>query len=265
MAVKGLNLFCERFSEFKETFILIGGAACDLWFSDHELDFRATKDIDIVLVLEHMNSHFIGRFREFVKEGQYEVKNRNKDGPPVLYRFAKPGKDEFPFMLELFCRQMPELDLAPAQEIIPVRIKHAQSLSAILLHESYYNFLLDHCRESRGIMVANSTALIPFKAKAWLDLTSGKQDGMKVDLADIKKHRNDIFRLAATLPEEPGATLPDELIADMQTFLQHHPPDSDVWDPIQQAIRATLRGPIPPEKLLSAIKIHYQLPTISSH
>ena len=113
MAVRGLELFSERFADYRDAFILIGGAACDLWFSDQNLAFRATRDLDIVLILERLTSEFIDQFRAFVEEGGYNEQQRNEDGPPVLYRFAKPGKEEFPYMLELFCREIPVLELDP--------------------------------------------------------------------------------------------------------------------------------------------------------
>ena len=50
--VRGLDLFRERFREFEGSFILIGGAACDEWFTASGLVFRATKDLDLVLVEE---------------------------------------------------------------------------------------------------------------------------------------------------------------------------------------------------------------------
>lgn len=259
MAVKGLDLFSERFADFKDAFILIGGAACDLWFTDQDLAFRATKDLDIVLILEQMNADFVARFHEFVKEGGYNEQQRNEDGPPGLYRFAKPGKDGFPCMLELFCREAPELDLDPEQRIVPVSMEDAKSLSAILLYESYYHFLLAHCRESRGIMAADGIALIPFKARAWLDLTARKADGEDVKEKDIKKHRNDVFRLAITLPGESGDPLPDELASDVNAFLAEHDPESGDWEAIQQAIRPTVGGAIAPETLISAIYDYYQL------
>lgn len=37
--------------------------------------------------------------------------------------------------------------------------------------------------------------LIPFKAKAWMDLTDRKFAGEHVDSKNIKKHKNDVFRL----------------------------------------------------------------------
>lgn len=38
--------------------------------------------------------------------------------------------------------------------------------------------------------------LIPFKAKAWLDLKERKLNGEQVDSKNIKKHKNDVCRLA---------------------------------------------------------------------
>ena len=259
MAVKGLDLFSARFADFREAFVLIGGAACDLWFSDQNLAFRATKDLDIVLILERLNPDFVAGFWTFIEDGQYEVRNRNDDGPPVLYRFAKPRNDAFPFMVELFCRQTPGLDLDQGQHIIPVRMEDAQSLSAILLHESYYNFLLAHCRESRGIMAADAMALIPLKARAWLDLTARKAAGEQVKDGDIKKHRYDVFRLAVTLPGDPGSPLPSDIAADISAFLDRHPADAADWDAIQQAIRPTVGRAIAPETLISAIRTYYSL------
>lgn len=259
MAVKGLDLFSKRFAEFRDAFVLIGGAACELWFRDQNLAFRSTRDLDIVLILERLTPEFIARFREFVAEGEYNEQQRSEDGPPMLYRFAKPGKDDFPYMLELFCREAPGFELAQDQHIIPVRMEDAQSLSAILLHGSYYSFLLNHCRESRGIMAADAAALIPLKARAWLDLTERIAAGGPVKEDDIKKHRNDVFRLVITLPGTPVNPLPDELADDVSRFVNMFSRDNGEWDAIQQAIRPTVGGDIAPEKLIDAIRAYYQL------
>jgi hypothetical protein len=259
MAVKGMDTFIRCFAEHRDAFILIGGAACDLWFTDHNLQFRATKDLDVVLIIEHVSPSFTSAFWGFIRDGGYEVRHRSEDGPPVLYRFVKPRRDTFPFMVELFCRDMPQLDTGPDQRVVPVRMDGAQSLSAILLHESYYRFLMDHCRESRGIMAADATALIPLKARAWLDLTARRAEGEEVKEDDIKKHRNDVFRLAATLPGDPTDRLPDELAADVTDFLARHPVDDPGWDAIQQAIRPTVGGILAPTILCTAIRTYFQI------
>lgn len=46
------------------------------------------------------------------------------------------------------------------------------------------------------VPVLNITCLIPFKAKAYLDLKDRKLNGEHVDSKDIRKHKNDVFRLA---------------------------------------------------------------------
>ena len=50
--VRGFATFKERFQGFEEQYVIIGGTACDLIMESEELDFRATKDIDIVLIVE---------------------------------------------------------------------------------------------------------------------------------------------------------------------------------------------------------------------
>lgn len=41
--------------------------------------------------------------------------------------------------------------------------------------------------------------LIPFKAKAWIDLSDRKAAGEHVDGRNIRKHKNDVFRLTELL------------------------------------------------------------------
>lgn len=50
--VEGLDLFRDRFREFDDAFVLIGGVACHEWFAQQGVEFRATKDLDIVLIVE---------------------------------------------------------------------------------------------------------------------------------------------------------------------------------------------------------------------
>ncbi len=57
--VKGLELFREHFREYTDRYVLIGGAACDLAMGEAGLDFRATKDLDIVLCVEALDKTFV--------------------------------------------------------------------------------------------------------------------------------------------------------------------------------------------------------------
>lgn len=46
--VRGLPKFREHFKGLDDQYVLIGGAAVDVAMEDADLDFRVTKDLDIV-------------------------------------------------------------------------------------------------------------------------------------------------------------------------------------------------------------------------
>lgn len=60
--VKGLALFREQFRAYTGQYILIGGTACDLLMGEAGLEFRATKDLDIVLSVEALDAEFVRAF-----------------------------------------------------------------------------------------------------------------------------------------------------------------------------------------------------------
>lgn len=96
--VKGLNKFREHFREFNNQYILIGGTACSAAFEQAGLNFRATKDLDIVLHVEVLNQEFGEKFWSFIKAGGYENFQENS-GKHLFYRFDKPSDKSFPYML----------------------------------------------------------------------------------------------------------------------------------------------------------------------
>ena len=61
--VGGFTKFKERFQGFKNQYVIIGGTACDLIMENEELPFRATKDVDIVLIVESITAEFRGLFQ----------------------------------------------------------------------------------------------------------------------------------------------------------------------------------------------------------
>jgi glutathionyl-hydroquinone reductase len=67
--VEGLQLFGQHFKAFSDQYVLIGGTACDLAFDRVGLDFRATKDLDIVLCVEALSRPFAQEFWSFVRAG----------------------------------------------------------------------------------------------------------------------------------------------------------------------------------------------------
>lgn len=54
--VRGFESFREWFRGYEEQYAIIGGTVCDLLMMDEGLDFRATKDIDLVLIIEALNT-----------------------------------------------------------------------------------------------------------------------------------------------------------------------------------------------------------------
>ena len=258
--VRGLDLFRQRLRDFEGSMILIGGAACDDWFTSRGLPFRATRDLDIVLIIEMLAPAAMKALRAFIADGGYEIRQQTT-GTPVLYRFSKPTKAEFPFMLELFSRRPDGLDLAAGQEItpIPAGADH-HSLSAILVDDDYYSLIQTHQTVRDGLRFATATSLIALKARAWLDLTKRLAEGQQIDSKDIAKHRNDVFRLAGTLPGEPGPQLSDVITDDLGRFLRSFPEDSPEWESILTSLKNTLGGAIRPVSLRTAIQTFFRLP-----
>jgi len=65
--VAGIDIFREYFEDFKDNYIIIGGTAGDLIISEADLTPRATKDIDLILVIEALNRITPDRFLKPVR------------------------------------------------------------------------------------------------------------------------------------------------------------------------------------------------------
>lgn len=193
--VKGLDVFLAHFRAFNDRFVLIGGTACDMAMTEVGLEFRATKDLDIVLWVEALDEAFVKAFWDFVRAGKYQVQQKST-GEPQFYRFQKPEEDGYPFMLELFSRKPDVLQIAEGSHLTPLPMEEeVSSLSAILMDAEYYEFIRGGRKETDGLPWVDAEHLIPLKARAWLDLSRRKEAGDKVDSKAIKKHKNDVFRL----------------------------------------------------------------------
>ena len=215
--VKGIDRFKAYFRDYTDQYVLIGGAACDISFGSNNAEFRATRDLDVVLIAEALTREFEQRFWEFIRDGGYQ--NRAKSsGASQFYRFDKPTQEGFPAMIELFART--EYILEDGAELTPIHIDDSiSSLSAILLNDSYYDALLRGRDVIDGFSILRHSWLIPFKAKAWLDLNERNRRGEHVDSRNLKKHRNDIIRMAAELVLE-RCELPEEVKSDMANFIE---------------------------------------------
>ena len=224
--VRGLDTFREYFRGFENQYVLIGGAACDILFANNEGQFRATRDLDMVLIVEALTPEFGEKFWEFVEAGQYRNKATSA-GKPQFYRFDKPEKEAYPKMIELFART--DFELKEMDGLTPIHIDdEVSSLSAILLNEDYYNVLLAGREVVQELSVLRPEYLILFKAKAYLDLSDRKEKGENVDSRDIRKHKNDILRIAVEFVLESVDTLPTTVIQDMKEFINRL--ESDPFD-----------------------------------
>jgi hypothetical protein len=217
--VNGIEIFKEHFKNHTDKFILIGGTACDIAMSQMGLDFRATKDLDIVLILEVLDADFSGCFWDFVKKGSYQLWENNM-GEKKFYRFIKPQNEDYPFMLELFSRKPDLVTIPPDCRLTPIPASdESSSLSAILLNEEYYRFIVSGKKFTDGLQFISAEHLIPLKAKAYLDLSERKNSGHPIQNSDVKKHKNDVFRLFRILFPQTSIGLPKSIEHDLDSFL----------------------------------------------
>ena len=217
MECQGLEKFKNYFKGYEDQYVLIGGTACDIVFKNRDATFRNTRDLDMVLIVEALTPDFGKRFWEFIKGGKYRNKVTNR-GVPQFYRFDKPEVDNYPRMIELFCRE--NFELKEIKGITPIHIDDSiSSLSAILLNEDYYRILLEGRVIEDGLSVLRPEYLILFKAKAYLDLLNRKNNGEKVDSSNINKHKNDVLRIVATLTLDRVDKMPSTVKLDIDNFI----------------------------------------------
>ena len=217
--IKGLEIFRSAFSAFADSYILIGGAACNINLERTAVPFRATHDLDIVLCVESLTPEFGRMFWQFVRSGGYQIQEKST-GEKKFYRFRKPTAPDYPEMLELFARKPDNFETPHDTQLIPIPMdEEVSSLSAILLDQDYYQFIQNNRILIDGISLLSTEALIVLKAKAWLDLSARKEAGEHVDSKNVRKHKNDIFRLWASTSQESSVSLPPGIRADMQQFL----------------------------------------------
>lgn len=158
------------------------------------------------------------QFWEFVKAGNYSTRQRG-NGENEYFRFLKPQTKGFPLQVELFSRKPDVLEIAKDTVLTPIPVdEDLSSLSAILMNDEYYNFTMEHSHTLEAIRLANTESLVCLKAKAYLDLTQRKANSEAIDEKNIRKHRSDIFRLAATLGEDVLFELPVGIQTDLNLF-----------------------------------------------
>jgi len=145
--VKGLDKFREYFAGYEGNYVIIGGTACNIFEERMQQEPRATKDIDLILIVEALTDTFVKRFWEFIVEGGYFQRERGegetKGQKHEFYRFMRPTNPAFPKQIELFSRKLGLMDFPEDAHITPIPVgEDLSSLSAILMDEDYYGFTI---------------------------------------------------------------------------------------------------------------------------
>lgn len=222
--VRGIDKFKEFFAGYEGSYVIIGGTACEVHEEMYAQTPRATKDIDIILIVEALSSDFVAKFWEFVKTAGYMQRNKGTgEGGHrhEYYRFKEPAVSEFPYQVELFSRSLGLVNFPEDAHITPIPVdEDLSSLSAILMDDDYYNFTISHSRLEDGVHIANIESLICLKCRAYLEMTGRKENGEQVDSKHIAKHKKDVFRLAAMLAPAEIYTVPDTLKKDVDGFCE---------------------------------------------
>ena len=131
-------------------------------------------------------------------------------------------------MIEIFSRKPDNLVLPDNAVLTPIPLdEELSSLSAILLDNNYYDFIKSGIIQIDGVALLDAIHLIPLKTKAWVDLSGKKAlNAASVDSKDIKKHKNDIYRLTSLLTAEVQIKIPVEIYEDIQNFINAAKSDS---------------------------------------
>ena len=217
--VRGIEKFKEYFKGYTGNYVFIGGTACDILLGNMGEAFRKTKDMDMVLLMENLNDEFVNVFISFVEDGGYEHIDKGT-GDSQFYRFSKPKDENFPYMIELFSKR-PDYLGEIMSHLGSIHISDdVISLSAILLDDEYYDLL------KRGAIIVDNVSLLDleyiilFKIKAWIDLSERKTLGEEIDSRDVKKHKNDVLRLAANIDYNKNVSVSGQIKKDLDVFLE---------------------------------------------
>ena len=239
--VRGLEKFREHFAGFEDNYVIIGGTACDITLQDTDMRPRATGDIDMILIIEKMTPDFGKRFWEFIVTGEYKTRQKkygDRNPKAELFRFINP-KEGFPVQIELLSKYPGILGKPTGFYLTPIPIgKEISSLSAILMDDVYYYQTIEESIIVEGIRIANPLSLFHLKVKAFLNLSEEKKINPAIRSGDIKKHRDDIFRLLAMRidPFTP-IKLSDEMKENMNSFIdmiEQSLPNQSLQDSLQR-------------------------------
>lgn len=124
-------------------------------------------------------------------------------------------------MIELFSRIPDAVDYHGDGRCTPLPVgEAASSLSALLMNDAYYDLVQGGTEVVNGLPILKPEYIIVLKAKAWLDLTARRKSGEKVKGDDIRKHKNDPFRLFTIVSPDLRVEISEEVRFDLKKYLE---------------------------------------------
>lgn len=69
--IKGIDKIQQYLGDFSECYAIIGGTACDVLLGNAGLDFRGTKDVDMIVIAEAISPGFVKKLKEMIQAGGY--------------------------------------------------------------------------------------------------------------------------------------------------------------------------------------------------
>ena len=179
--VRGIERFADAMSGCKGGYVLIGGGACSVLFDNEGDSFRATEDLDIVVIVDGEGVEFATALWAFIKAAGYET-GKVGDGRCTYYRFCLPEGSrqvlDYPGQIELFARHPDFVLEDETSEVAPLSFDGAvSSLSAIILDDGYYEFIRDNATNVEGITLLDALHIIPLKMRAHIDINRSYEEG----------------------------------------------------------------------------------------
>lgn len=257
--MKGIDKIRQYLGEYKGNYVIIGGTACNLNLEEANMQGRATKDIDMIVVCEAITPEYMRSFWNFIKAGGYtawQVRSE-EESHRCFYRFIDPTDKEFPKYIELFSRKPDAIQLPDNAHLVHIPTpEYLSSFSAILMDDDYYGYAVSHAVELDGVQAIDRDALIVLKIKAYLNNIQRKNSGQSVQSDDIDKHKRDVYRIAHILTPEDRFVAPESIKRDIDAFLM-----AIENDPINtKAISKFMGVPeIPQAQFIEIIKMTYGL------
>ncbi|MFS7244094.1 hypothetical protein AB6880_00065 [Rahnella inusitata] len=210
----GLEFLSEYMKDYQNEYILIGGNACALNFNNEGAEFRATVDLDIVLIIESTEDDFFRHLINYLVENDYVGKKFNGPNGEMTggsaYRFTLPEEktgNEHPTQIELFSKKPDYFDPEKVKNdrlhITPIETAMGISnFSAILLDDELYEFIQKSKTTIQGISTVGLECLFGLKSIAWHSNQRLFDENKDIDPKNIFKHPNDMVQIVSIIESQ---------------------------------------------------------------